>query len=163
MAYYIFLKSLKSLEEFRKNPHVKNTPKSPSTNFPRDHYKVVQWFSLVCIIRSVPAEVSSEVSVQITKGPLLRYVVLWRVHSLTHSFPTRRIPRESTQSAHGCTIFMGGRSMNRSLDLGMMSTTGFRSPPDKAPNCLNPSNADSNPSPQIPILHINREQQQLTG
>jgi hypothetical protein len=33
MAYYIFLKSLRSLEEFRKNPHVKISPKSPSTNF----------------------------------------------------------------------------------------------------------------------------------
>jgi hypothetical protein len=60
------------------------------------HYKIVQWFSLVC---SVPAEVSPEVLVQITKGPLLHHVVLGRVHSLAHSFPTRRIPRESTQSA----------------------------------------------------------------
>jgi hypothetical protein len=33
MAYYIFLKSLRSLEEFRKNRHVKISPKSPSTNF----------------------------------------------------------------------------------------------------------------------------------
>jgi hypothetical protein len=33
MACYIFLKSLRSLEEFRKNPHVKIRPKSPSTNF----------------------------------------------------------------------------------------------------------------------------------
>jgi hypothetical protein len=33
MAYYIFLKSLRSLEEFRKNPHVKIPPISPSTNF----------------------------------------------------------------------------------------------------------------------------------
>jgi hypothetical protein len=33
MGYYIFLKSLRSLEEFRKNPHVKIPPKSPSTNF----------------------------------------------------------------------------------------------------------------------------------
>jgi hypothetical protein len=32
MAYYIFLKSLRSLEEFRKNPHVKIPPKS-LTNF----------------------------------------------------------------------------------------------------------------------------------
>jgi hypothetical protein len=32
MAYYIFLKSLRSLEEFRKNPHVKIPPKSPSIN-----------------------------------------------------------------------------------------------------------------------------------
>jgi hypothetical protein len=33
MAYYIFLKSLRSLEEFRKNPHGKIPPKSPPTNF----------------------------------------------------------------------------------------------------------------------------------
>jgi hypothetical protein len=33
MSYYIFLKSLRSLEEFRKNPHVKIPPKSVSTNF----------------------------------------------------------------------------------------------------------------------------------
>jgi hypothetical protein len=33
MAYYIFPKSLRSLEEFRKNPHAKIPPKSPSTNF----------------------------------------------------------------------------------------------------------------------------------
>jgi hypothetical protein len=33
MACYIFLKSLRSLEEFRKNLHVKISPKSPSTNF----------------------------------------------------------------------------------------------------------------------------------
>jgi hypothetical protein len=33
MAYYIFLKSMRSLEEFRKNPDVKIPPKFPSTNF----------------------------------------------------------------------------------------------------------------------------------
>jgi hypothetical protein len=33
MTYFIFLKSLKSLEEFRKNPHVKIPPKSPCANF----------------------------------------------------------------------------------------------------------------------------------
>jgi hypothetical protein len=33
MAYYIFPKSLTSLEEFRKNPHVKIPTKSPSTIF----------------------------------------------------------------------------------------------------------------------------------
>jgi hypothetical protein len=61
----------------------------------RHHYKVVQWFPLAC---SVSAEVSPEVSIQITKGPLLRCVVLRRVHYFTHSFPTTWIPRESTQS-----------------------------------------------------------------
>jgi hypothetical protein len=33
MAYYIFLKFLRSLEEFRKKPHVKIPPKSPCANF----------------------------------------------------------------------------------------------------------------------------------
>jgi hypothetical protein len=33
MAYYIFLKSLRSLEEYRKNPHVKIPPKYPCANF----------------------------------------------------------------------------------------------------------------------------------
>jgi hypothetical protein len=31
-------------------------------------------------------------------------------------------------------VFMGGRFMNRSLHLGMITTTSFHSPPDKAPN-----------------------------
>jgi hypothetical protein len=33
MAYYIFLKSLRILEEFKKNPHIKIPPKSPCINF----------------------------------------------------------------------------------------------------------------------------------
>jgi hypothetical protein len=33
MAYFIFLKSLRSLEEFRKNPYVKIPPKSSCANF----------------------------------------------------------------------------------------------------------------------------------
>jgi hypothetical protein len=33
MSYYIFLKFLRGLEEFRKNPHIKVPPKSPCTNF----------------------------------------------------------------------------------------------------------------------------------
>jgi hypothetical protein len=33
MAYFIFLKYLRSLEEFRKNLHVKIPPKSPCSNF----------------------------------------------------------------------------------------------------------------------------------
>jgi hypothetical protein len=33
MAYFIFLKYIRSLEEFRKNPHVKIPPKSPCANF----------------------------------------------------------------------------------------------------------------------------------
>jgi hypothetical protein len=57
---------------------------------------VFQRLHLVC---SIPAEVSLEVSVEITKGSLLRHVVLTRVHSFTHSFSTRQICRESTLPA----------------------------------------------------------------
>jgi hypothetical protein len=32
MAYYIFLKTFRSLEEFKKNPHIKIPPKSPPIN-----------------------------------------------------------------------------------------------------------------------------------
>jgi hypothetical protein len=47
------------------------------------HYKVVQWFSIVCSIRRVPTEVSPEVSVQITKGPLIpNQTDPKRVHSI---------------------------------------------------------------------------------
>jgi hypothetical protein len=35
MAYFIFLKSLRSIEEFRNNSHVKIPPKSPCANFIR--------------------------------------------------------------------------------------------------------------------------------
>jgi hypothetical protein len=60
------------------------------------HYNTFQCLNLVC---STPIEVSPEVSVQTTKGPLLCHVVLMRVHSFTNSFPTRRIHRESTLPA----------------------------------------------------------------
>jgi hypothetical protein len=33
MSYFIFLKYLDSLEEFKKNPHIKIPPKSPCANF----------------------------------------------------------------------------------------------------------------------------------
>jgi hypothetical protein len=33
MTYFIFLKYLRSLEKFRKNPHIKISPKSPPINF----------------------------------------------------------------------------------------------------------------------------------
>jgi hypothetical protein len=65
------------------------------------HYKAFQWLHLVC---SALAEVSLEVSVQTPKGPLLHHVVLRRVHSITHSFPTRRIPRASLNPHHRLTF-----------------------------------------------------------
>jgi hypothetical protein len=60
-------------------------------------YKDFYWLNLVC---STPTEVSSKVLVQITKGPLLHRVVLRRVHSFTHSFPTIGIQSASLNSQH---------------------------------------------------------------
>jgi hypothetical protein len=54
MAYYIFLKSLRSLEEFRKNPHVKIPPKS-STNFPSlGKFKIQFLFEKIYFLRFQP-------------------------------------------------------------------------------------------------------------
>jgi hypothetical protein len=47
--------------------------------------------------------------------------------------------------------------MNHSLDLSMMTTIDFWSPPEIALNCWNPPNAVPILSPQIPILHTNKE------
>jgi hypothetical protein len=60
------------------------------------HYKAFQWLNLVC---SAHTEVPEEVSDQTTNAPLLRRVVLRRVHSFTHLFIIRRIHRESTLPA----------------------------------------------------------------
>jgi hypothetical protein len=43
MAYNIFLKSLRSLHEFRKNPHIKIPPKSPCINFQRPNIFKIQF------------------------------------------------------------------------------------------------------------------------
>jgi hypothetical protein len=61
MTYYNFLKSLRSLEEFRKNPHVKIPPKSPSTNFQSlGEFKnqfLIQKFFFLLSTRSTPRPV----------------------------------------------------------------------------------------------------------
>jgi hypothetical protein len=59
MTYYIFLKSLWSLEEFRKNPHVKIPPKSSSTNFPSlGKFKIQFLFEKIYFLRIQPARPS---------------------------------------------------------------------------------------------------------
>jgi hypothetical protein len=59
MAYYIFLKSLRSLEEFRKNPHVKIPPKSSSTNFPSlGKFKIQFLFEKIYFLRFQPTRLS---------------------------------------------------------------------------------------------------------
>jgi hypothetical protein len=61
--------------------------------------------------------------------------------------------------AHGCTIFMGGRSMNRSIDLGMMSTPGFLESTGHSPELSESTERSSKPVTPNPILHTNRIQE----
>jgi hypothetical protein len=61
MACYIFLKSLRSLEEFRKNLHVKIPPKSPSTNFQSlDKFKIQFLFRKEFFVRFRPNRPSGQ-------------------------------------------------------------------------------------------------------
>jgi hypothetical protein len=55
MACFIFLKYLRSLEEFRKNPYVKIPPKSPCANF-----------QSLCILKN---KILFQILVQISKAP----------------------------------------------------------------------------------------------
>jgi hypothetical protein len=60
MTYYIFLKSLWSLEEFRKNPHVKIPPKSPSTNFQSlGKFKILIFNSEILFLDFGPADLAA--------------------------------------------------------------------------------------------------------
>jgi hypothetical protein len=78
----------------------------------------------------------------------------WQLRKHDVNYPTHDL--ELATVVHALKIW-------RSLDLGLMSTTGFRSPADKAPNYQNPPNAVPNQSPKIPIFHINREHNNRRG
>jgi hypothetical protein len=55
MAYYIFLKSLRSPEEFTKNPHIKIPPKSAPTNIQRlCIFKKSKIYSEIILLRFRP-------------------------------------------------------------------------------------------------------------
>jgi hypothetical protein len=45
--------------------------------------------------------------------------------------------------AHGCTVFMGGRSMNRSLDLGMITIQRLLTPTRHSPELSAPTRHSS--------------------
>jgi hypothetical protein len=70
MAYYIFLKSLRSLEEFRKNPHVKIPPKSPSTNFQNlGKFKNPIFNSEILFLAFGPADLTARLASGLARPP----------------------------------------------------------------------------------------------
>jgi hypothetical protein len=121
------------------------TRKSPSLHaytsygvWPRDHYKAFQWLPLAY---NVPTEVSPEV-LSTTKPPRAPSCALWVLATTKPTYlqpdglssNTIRTTDWHTKTslyhilsqpipiyAHGCTVFMGGRSMNQSLDLDMIT------------------------------------------
>jgi hypothetical protein len=59
--------------------------------------------------------------------------------------------------AHGCTILIGGRSTNQSLDLGMMTNHKLSRSTGQSPELSESAEHNSKPPLQIPILHTNME------
>jgi hypothetical protein len=90
MAYYIFIKSLRSLEEFRKNPHVKIPPKSPCANFQSfGKFKNPIFNSEFLFLRFRPADLAAHSS----RSAHARH---WRIcrstlSPLIHAFRSRRL------------------------------------------------------------------------
>jgi hypothetical protein len=77
MAYFIFLKYLRSLEEFRKNPHVKIPPKSPCANFQspgilKNQILFGNEFSSLSVQPAQQSAGPSELSVLLTSRPNIR-------------------------------------------------------------------------------------------
>jgi hypothetical protein len=110
-----------------------------------DHFKAFQWLPLAC---NVPTKVSPEV-LATTKRPRAPSCDLWVLATTkpTHLQPDRLssntirtagcyaktspyhiLSQAVPIQAHDCTIFMGGHSMNRSLDLGMITNKRLSAP-----------------------------------
>jgi hypothetical protein len=115
---------------------------------PGDHYKTFQWFYLAC---NIPTEISPPVWASHPPRSHLLCLMGSSHRSFTRTIPRlaiaaspniptvchRNFPAEPVGTprldsttyyakpylykAHGCTIFMGVRSINRSLDLGMIT------------------------------------------
>jgi hypothetical protein len=93
MAYYIFLKSLRSLEEFRKNPHVKIPPKSPCANFQSlDKLKNLIFNSKIPFLRFRPGRPCGPLSLWSSRLPLASLLPQAEAHRLAQAAqPTRAV------------------------------------------------------------------------
>jgi hypothetical protein len=142
-----------------------------------NHYKTVQWFYLAC---NIPTDVSPPVWASYPPRSPLLCLMGSSHHSCTHTTPRfnhrsftdisvvlpsqlpcttgwyakTRLYHKLCQAvpilAHGCTIFIGGRSMNRFLDLGMI--TNHKLPASHRTKALNHQHRTDKfpiPSPQI--------------
>jgi hypothetical protein len=108
MAYYIFLKSLRRLEEFRKNPHVKIPPKSPSTNFQRlGKFKNPIFNSEILFLDFGPSDLVAHSAF----GPANPLAAL---HPQAETVPRRPIQPARRSHLHGKYVFpFGSRLLSR--------------------------------------------------
>jgi hypothetical protein len=147
MAYYIFLKSLRSLEEFRKNPHVKIPPKSPCANFQSlGKFKNPIFNSEILFLRFRPGRpcgpldhwpsrphwplssrgLNSTLPVQPARV-LMAYLRKY-VFPLVHAFRAGRLPLVSLSSGPGLSV-LSSSPAGRPLPLPLIAS-GHPAPPD---------------------------------
>jgi hypothetical protein len=131
MAYFIFLKYLRSLEEFRKNPHVKIPPKSPCANFQSlDKFQNPIFNLKILFLRFRPGEPYGPLGLWpnrprwplSTCGPKppcwpIWPVCRWRLHGSTSSLLVR--------------VFRAGRFSLVSLSSGPRLSASTSSPADR--------------------------------
>jgi hypothetical protein len=93
MAYYIFLKSLRSIEKFKKNPHVKIPPKSPCANFQSlGKFKNLIFNSKLSFLRFRPGRPCSPLGLWPSWLPLASPLPQGEAHRLAQAArPTRAI------------------------------------------------------------------------
>ena len=100
MAYYIFLKSLRSSEEFTKNPHIKIPPKSPPTNFQSlCIFKKSKIYSEIILLRFRPSDPASPVLARFAPQATVHVLGPLGLSSLG-VFAKRRIFFEFSQSGN---------------------------------------------------------------
>jgi hypothetical protein len=101
MAWHIiyFLESLRSLEEFRKNPHVKIPPKSPSTNFQSlGKFKNPIFNSEILFPYFRPGRPCGPLGLRPSQPPLASPLPQVEAH-MPVSYP---VPRKRERSLHTC-------------------------------------------------------------
>jgi hypothetical protein len=136
MAYYIFLNSLRSLKEFRKNPHVKIPPKSPCANFQSlGKFKNPIFNSEILFPCFQPADLAAP-SASGPAGPRWPLFSRWRICGSTfslliHAFRAGRLPLVSLSSGPGLSV-SSSCPTGRWLPLSLIAS-GHPAPPDLRP------------------------------
>jgi hypothetical protein len=131
MAYFIFLKYLRSLEEFRKNPHVKIPLKSPCANFQSlgkfKNLILIQKFFFFIFGLANPTTHSAFGPA----GPAGPSPLAGRSHPCWPIWPVRRWRLRGSMSSLLVHVFRVGRFSLVSLSSGLRLSASSSSPADR--------------------------------